>query len=107
MIVYSMILFAAAVLFLVMGIELCRGNTKLIHDYHQTNIKESEQKNYCRGIAKGMFVIFAALLISGILALFGKESPLLTVSYIVLGVGIIISIIIFVTAQRKYNGRPL
>ncbi|MCH5204509.1 MAG: DUF3784 domain-containing protein [Oscillospiraceae bacterium] len=104
MIAYSMIMFVTAVLFLVFGIAIYKGNTKLIHDYHQTNIKESERQEYGRAFAKGMFAICATLLISGIIALFGVESAILVTSLFVLTAGLIVSIIILVKVQKKYNG---
>ena len=101
MLVYSIILFVVAVVFLVLGIAVYRGNTNLIHDYHQTNVKETERREYGRAFSKAMFAVFATLLISGIVALFGK---ILLVSFIVLGAGLIVSGVIFGTVQKKYNG---
>ena len=46
MIAYSILMFAIAVLFLVFGIAIYKENTKLIHDYHQIHIKESERQEY-------------------------------------------------------------
>ena len=104
MIVYSIIMFATAVLFLAFGIAVYKGNTKLIHDYHQTNIKESERREYGRAFAKGMFAICATLLVSGIIALFGEEGSVLAASLFVLTVGLTVSVIILVKVQKKYNG---
>ena len=104
MIAYSIIMFLAAILFLAFGISLYRGNTKLIHDYHRTNVKEAEQKEYGRAFSKGMFAICATLLISGVVALLGNESIALAASLIVLAVGIIVSVVILVMTQKKYNG---
>ena len=104
MVAYSIIMFAVAVLFLVLGIAVYKGNTKLIHDYHQTNVKESERMEYGRAFAKGMFVVCVTLLISGITALLGKEGPIVTVSLIVLFAGLIASIVVLVRVQKKYNG---
>ena len=64
MFVYSVLMFAIAVLFLVLGLAIYQGNTKLIHDYHQTHIKESERQEYGRAFSKGMFTICATLIIS-------------------------------------------
>ena len=104
MIAYSIIMFATAVLFLAFGIAVYKGNTKLIHDYHQTNIRESERREYGRAFAKGMFAICATLLISGIIALFGEEGYILADSLFVLTVGLTASVIILVKVQKKYNG---
>ncbi len=64
MIAYSILVFAIGALFLILGIAIYKGNTKLIHDYHQTHVKESEKREYGRAFAKGMFAICATLLIS-------------------------------------------
>ena len=104
MIAYSIILFATAVLFLALGIAVYKGNMKLIHDYHQRNVRESERTEYGRAFAKGMFAICATLLISGIIALFGETDPIAAVSLIVLFAGLIVSGILIVKVQKKYNG---
>lgn len=104
MIVYSIILLSAAVMFLAFGIAVHKGNTKLIHDYHQTNIGETERREYGRAFAKGMFALCVTLLISGIIALFGSEGAALAASFIVLAVGLIVSVVILVRVQKKYNG---
>ena len=104
MIAYSIIMFLVAILFLVLGISVYRGNTKLIHDYHQTNIKESKRQEYGRDFAKGMFAICITLLISGIIPLFGKEGSVVAASCIVLVAGLIVSIMVLVKVQKKYNG---
>ena len=105
MIAYFIIMFVTAVLFLALGIAVYKGNTKLIHDYHQRNIKESERTEYGRAFAKGMFAICATLLISGVIALFSnKADPIAAVSLIVLFAGFIVSSILIVTVQKKYNG---
>lgn len=104
MIVYSIIAFVMAVVFLAIGIAIYQGNTKLIHDYHQTHIKESERQEYGKDFAKGMFVICATLLISGVIALFGKETSIVAASLIVLFAGLIVSMMVVVKVQRKFNG---
>lgn len=104
MIAYSIIMFAIAVLFLIFGITIHKGNTKLIHDYHQTHVKESERRQYGRAFAKGMFAICATLFISGIIALFGKEGAIVTASLIVMVAGLIVSFVILAKVQKKYNG---
>ena len=100
MIAYSLIVFAIALLFLVLGIALYKGNTKLIHDYHQMNVKESERVEYGRAFAKGMLAMCATLFISGVIALFG----MIAVSLIVLFAGLIVSIVVIVKVQKQYNG---
>ena len=104
MIAYSIFMFAIAVLFLMFGIAIYKGNTKLIHDYHQTHVKESERQEYGRALAKGMFTICVTLIISGIIALFGEEGAIVAASLIVLFAGLIVSFAILAKVQQKYNG---
>ena len=103
MIVYIMILFLAAALFWILGFSVYKGNTKLIHDYHQTNVSEAQRQEYGRAFAKGLFVLGAALLASGIIALLGNSGSAVIASVIVLAAGILISVVILVRVQRKYN----
>ena len=104
MIVYSVILFAVAVLFFILGIAIYQGNTKLIHDYHQTRVKESERREYGREFAKGMFTICVTLVISGMTALFANNGAIAAASVIVLFAGLIAAIVILAKVQKKYNG---
>ena len=104
-IVYAGILFAGAFLFLALGVEIHNGNTKLIHDYHQKNVKESERQEYGRAFAKGIFAICTTLLLSGSFALFGEDRSYLIASLVILLAGLILSIIILIGVQIKYNGR--
>ncbi len=104
MIAYSIFMSVIAVFFLIVGIAIFKGNTKLIHDYHQTHVKESERREYGRAFAKGMYAISATLIISSIVALFGKEGPVVAASMIVLFAGLVVSIVILVKVQKKYNG---
>ena len=103
MVVYSLLVLAVAILFLALGIALYRGNTKLIHDYHQTKVRESDRPEYSRAFAKGMFAISLTLFLSGILALFDSNGAVV-VSLIVLFAGLIVSIVILAKTQKKYNG---
>ena len=104
MILYFVIMFLCAVLFLAVGIAIYRGKTDLIHDYHQTNVKESERREYGRAFSKGMFVLSASMFASGILVLFGDNGAVQTASLIVLFAGIAVSVVIFLIVQKKYNG---
>ena len=104
MIVYSIIMFVTAVLFLVLGISVYKGNTDLIHDYHRTKVKETERQEYGRAFAKGLFAICATLLISGIIALFYEQGFIVIISLSVLIVGLIASFIVLAKVQKKYNG---
>ena len=104
MLLYSIIMFAAAALLFAVGTAIRRGRTDLIHDYHQENVKESEREAYGRAFARGIFVLCAAFVLSGILALFGESGAAFAASLIVLFAGVIVSVVILIRVQKKFNG---
>lgn len=107
MIAYSIIMFVVAVILLFIGISIRQGNTNLIHDYHQTNVRECDRLNYGHSFANGIFSICATLFISGIIALFGENKLFIAISLIELFCGLIISIVILVKVQKRFNGGVL
>jgi len=98
MFVYSIIMFSAAVIFMGMSIAIYRGKTDLIHDYHQTKV--TDKSAYGKAFGKAMFVIAAALLLSGIIGLFESFAM---IAVIVLIAGLAVGIGCIVAVQRKYN----
>ncbi len=104
MLLYSIIMFAAAALLFAVGAAIRRGKTDLIHDYHQENVKESEREAYGRAFAGGIFVLCASFFLSGILALFSGSAAASSASLLVLFAGVIVSVVILIRVQKKYNG---
>lgn len=104
MIVYSVILFAAAVLFFGLAAAIYSGNTNLIHAYHQTHVKEADKENYGRSFSKGLFVLAVSLVFSGIIALFGTAVPIVIASIGVLLAGLVIAFLVIAKVQTKFNG---
>lgn len=104
MVAYSVIMFSAAVIFLILGVLLYRGKTSLIHDYHQIHIKSSDKRAYGRAFAKAMFCISLTLLVSGGIALFGENNAIIFFSLALLFAGLIASIVWIGKIQKKYNG---
>jgi len=98
MFVYSIIMFSAAVIFMGMSIAIYRGKTDLIHDYHQTKV--TDKSAYGKAFGKAMFVIAAALLLSGIIGLFDSFAM---IAVAVLIAGLAVGIGCIVAVQRKYN----
>jgi len=101
MVLYSLILFFAAVPMIIISISIYKGNTNLIHDYHQTNV--TDKVAYGKAFGKGMFVVSAALLLSGIIGLFDDTEIMATIALAVLFVGLFIGIAWIVAVQKKYN----
>lgn len=104
MIIYSVIMFAVAVLFLIIAVQIYKGKTGLIHDYHQTKVRESDKKAYGVAFSKAMFVLAAALAVSGAISLLGETMPIPTIAVAVLFVGIAVSVVMIIKVQKKYNG---
>ena len=97
MILYSVFMFAVAVLFFFLGRAIYCGNTDLIHDYHQTRVTDKEA--YGKAFGKAMFTMAAAMALSGLLALFVHGFLPVLVLFLGLSVGIIQIILV----QKKYN----
>ena len=97
MFLYTAILLAVAVLFFFVGRSIYRGNTDLIHDYHQTRVTDKEA--YGKAFGKAMFAMAAAMALSGLLALFVHGFLPVLVLFLGLSVGIIQIILV----QKKYN----
>ena len=98
MLLYSIIMFIVAVIFIGMGIAIYRGKTDLIHDYHQTKV--TDKAAYGKAFGKAMLVISTVLLLSGIIGLF-ENLTILAVA--ILMIGLVIGIGCIVAVQRKYN----
>ena len=97
MFLYSAILFAVAVLFFFLGRSIYRGNTNLIHDYHQTRVEDKAA--YGKAFGKAMFTMAAAMALSGLLALFVQGF----LPVLVLFLGLIAGIIQIILVHKKYN----
>ena len=104
MIVYSVLLFAIAALFVGIAVSIYRGNINLIHSYHQKHVKEADQRDYGKSFSKGLFVLAASLIFSGAVALFGETVPVVMTSIGILLVGMIIAFVVIARVQKKFNG---
>ena len=101
MLLYSIIMFLAAVPMIKISIAIYQGKTNLIHDYHQTKV--TDKAAYGKAFGKAMFVVSAAILLSGIIGLFGFSDMMATLAVAVLFVGLFIGIAWIVAVQKKYN----
>lgn len=101
MALYSIIMFLAAVPMFKISISIYQGKTDLIHDYHQTKV--TDKAAYGKAFGKAMFVVSAALLISGIIGLFAYSEIIATIAVAVLFVGLFIGIAWIIAVQIKYN----
>ena len=101
MVLYSLILFFAAVPMIIISISIYKGNTNLIHDYHQTKV--TDKAAYAKAFGKALFVVSMALLLSGMIGLFGDSEVIAKIAVAVLFIGLFIGIALIVAVQKKYN----
>lgn len=100
MIFYAIIMFVAACAFCVIAALIYKGKTNLIHDYHQTRVKDKANYGKAFGNASGVFS--ATMALSGVIALFGESAMWIAVAVLV--VGLIVGIVAILRVQKKYNG---
>jgi hypothetical protein len=101
MLLYSVIMFLAAVPMIKVSIAIYQGKTSLIHDYHQTKV--TDKAAYGKAFGKAMLVVSGSLLLSGIIGLFGASEAMAMISVAVLFVGLFIGIAWIIAVQKKYN----
>lgn len=101
MVLYSVIMFLAAVPMIWISIAIYRGKTGLIHDYHQTKV--TDKAAYGKAFGKAMLAVSLSLLLSGIIGLFGASETIATISVAVLFVGLSIGIAWIIAVQMKLN----
>ena len=101
MILYSIIMFLAAVPMGWVSIAIWRGKTSLIHDYHQTRV--TDKSAYGKAFGKAMFVMSAALMLSGIVGLLGDSGTIAMIAVSLLFLGLVMGIAAMIWVQKKYN----
>ena len=101
MLVYSLIMFPIAILFIILSIAIYRGNTDLIHSYHQTKV--TDKAAYGKAFGKALFTVALAPLLSGIIALMGDSDAVALTAVGVLIVMLFVSIGCILAVQKKYN----
>ena len=99
MIIYSIILIAVAIVLALIAVRINKGQTDLIINYHQSRVKPEEKLRYARDFSKGIFCLSGTMLIAGITVLFTK----VLIADIILVAGIIISVVILIRVQNRYN----
>ena len=101
MVLYSIIMFLTAVPMVGISIAIYRGNTSLIHDYHQTKV--TDKAAYGKAFGRAMFVVSMALFLSGIVGLSGRSKTIAMMAVAVLCIGLFLGIACMIAVQKKYN----
>ncbi len=100
MLVYAILMFFVSAVFAVVAGAIYKGNTKLIHEYHQTKV--TDRSAYGKAFGKALSVMAGAMLLSGAIALLGESTIWGAVA--VLLIGLAVGIVAIVRVQKKYNG---
>jgi len=101
MTLYSCILLPVSAIFAILSFKIYKGKTELIHDYHQTNVKDKEA--YGKGFGKALGVIAAGIFLSGIVGLFGDDTAVMLFAVAVLFAGLFAGLFCIYRVQKKYN----
>jgi uncharacterized membrane protein YbjE (DUF340 family) len=101
MVLFSVILFLAAIPTGWVSLAIYRGKTDLIHDYHQTKV--TDKAAYGKDFGKAMFVVTAALFLGGIVGLLGSSEAVASAAVAVLLIGLTVGILCIIAVQAKHN----
>lgn len=97
MIVYAIILWIIAAVFAVMAVLIYKGNTNLIHDYHQTKV--TDKAAYGKAFGKAFGTLPVAMTLSGVIGLYH-----IWIALAVLAIGFAAGFAAILRVQKKYNG---
>ena len=100
MLIYAILMFLVAVAFAIVAGAIYKGNTNLIHNYHQTKV--TDKSAYGKAFGKALSVMAGAMLLSGAIALLGESTIWGAVA--VLLIGLAVGIVAILRVQKKYNG---
>ena len=101
MLLYAIIMFAAAVACAAVSAAIYQGNTGLIHEYHQTRV--TDKAAYGKAFGKALSVIAAGCMLSGIISLSGDSETAAMIAVSILFAGLLIGIALIIAVQKKYN----
>ena len=103
MLIYSIIMFAGAVLLFGIATAIARGDVKLIASHHREHVDPEKVEEYGKAFSKPLYGICASLALSGVIDLVGGETAG-RIAVWVLFAGLAASIVAIIVVQRRYNG---
>lgn len=91
-----------ALVILVVGCFIRKGNVSILHSYHYKNV--TDLKGYTKKMGNGLVCMSIPIFVDGFLALFSHIKIVSIVSSVLFFAGIIICVIYLFKVQVKYNG---
>ena len=98
MLLYTIIMLLTAALLGVFAWQIYRGNTGLIHDYHQTKV--TDKAAYGKAFGKALAILAVTCVLSGLTGLLASVGWAAAVLFLGFAIGIWRIILV----QKKYNG---
>ena len=83
-------------------LRIYHGDVSLIHDYHQTKVKD--KCAYGKAFGRALGILAAGILLSGVLALLGDSEIWLYGSLAILLLGLGAGTVCLCRVQKQYNG---
>ena len=102
MIIYSIVLFAAAITLMVFGILISKGHTNVINCYREDKV--ADKALYCKKLSQALYFLAIVIMCSGIIGLLGESDAIAIIAVSILVVGLIVGMIRLFSVQKKYGG---
>ena len=101
MITEIIVMVGVGIALMVMGFLIWKkGKINLLHDYHYRNVKKSDYPAYTKIMGQGQVILGASLIVTTLINNIFKTG----LGWIVFAVCTVIFLIVFIKAQKKYNG---
>ena len=91
-----------ALILLVVGCFIRKGNLSILHSYHYKNV--TDLKGYAKEMGNGIIFMSTPIFLDGFLTFFAHIKIISIISSVLLFAGIIICVIYLFKVQTKYNG---
>lgn len=101
MLLYAIVMFAAAAVIMGFARAIYRGRTDLIHEYHQTRVRD--HLSYGKAFGKGLFLFSLGSLFSGLFSLLGESHTVISLAIGALLLGFGSGTVCLYRVQKKYN----
>lgn len=102
MIVYTIIMYIFSFIFALLATLIRKGNVSLINCYREERVKDKAA--YCLKIGQSLFIIAAAMFVSGVISMFAQAETGTLVALGVLMIGVFVGTVRLLHVQNKYGG---